>query len=147
MDFGQSPHGTHKPGDMKETQSLKCKPLQVVGANTQQTKKRQPTGDNMSVISTVSEWLSTSTYQSSNPPSIIDIDSDGDTGVHDDGIGDNGVTDLVPEDAEAELGDSYQTAAKMQAHIFLVRTIEKEWNAPIYAFYEAVPNIDYNNGW
>ena len=110
---------------MKETQSLKRKPLQVIGASAQQTKKRRPTDDNMSVISTVSEWPSTSTYQSSNPPSIIDIDSEGDTGIHDDGIGDDGVTDLVPEDAEAELGDSYQTAAKMWAHIFLVRTIEK----------------------
>ena len=125
MDFRHSPHYTHKPRDMKETQSLKCKPLQIVGASAQQTKKGQPTGDNMSVIVTVSEQPSTSTYQSSNPPSIIDIDNDGDTGVHNDGIGDDGVTDPVPEDAEAELGDSYQTAVKMRAHIFLVRMIEK----------------------
>ena len=108
---------------MKETQPLKHKPLQVIGASSQQTNKKKPTGDNMSIIST--EQLSTSTYQSSNPHSIIDIDSNGDTGIHNDGFRDNGVTDPVPEDAEAELGDSYQTAVKMQAHIFLVRTIEK----------------------
>ena len=25
--------------------------------------------------------------------------------------------------------------------------MKKEWNAPIYAFYKAVPDIGYNNGW
>ena len=83
-------------------------------------------------------------------PSIIDIDNDGDTGVHNDGIGDDGITDLVPEDAEAKLGDSYQTAAKIWAHIFLVRTIEKRMECThlcCYASYKAVPDIGYNNGW
>ena len=110
---------------MKAT--LKRKPSTFVGAGSQKPKKTRPT---------------------SKPPSIIDVDTDRDSGIHNNGPGDNGATEPVPEDEQAELGDleSYLDSCENAGSFFWSERLKNDWNAPIYAFFEAVPNVEYHDG-
>ena len=77
-------HCTHKPQDITHESHSKVQTFDVCWSRSQKPKTMQPT---------------------SKPPNIIDVDTNRDSGIHNDGPGDDGATEPVPEDEQAELGD------------------------------------------
>jgi hypothetical protein len=121
---------------MKITGALKQKAPKVITPIL--PKRRRELTDNMaSLISTSSEMpTQTSDNETVNSSTVINVDSDTDKDK------------TIDEDDDAKLGIPLflPAFAKMIYSQIISECLKKDWNAPIYAFFQPIPGIDYENG-
>ena len=118
--------------------TLKCKASKLIKAITPKKKKKVSAGDMLSLSSSEESdngngnKNSTSTGQ----PEVIEVDDN-----------DRQSDNATEEDAEAELGKLffYQSGYE-NTNISITEQLKKDWNAPIYAFFEPTPDIKYEKG-
>ena len=103
-------------------------------------KKKNLTGDTSNSITSCPE---NRCNKSSSQATVINVDTD--EGVEN--VPDDMDIESAEEDAQAELGMVTAVTLKHKLNrAHWSECLKNEWNAPIYAFFEPIPNIGYENG-
>jgi hypothetical protein len=88
----------------------------------------------ISILTLNSQVLAKAGSKTVNPkPTVIDVDDDDDE------------MESAGEDEEAELSKSIIDYCIRKSYLKLERMM-KRWTSPVYAFYQAIPNIEYIDG-
>jgi hypothetical protein len=118
------PSSKKKDGARKaSTGSLKRKASEVSKTTLPKKKKRGRTRTKDSV----------SLASDNNIDDNVDVDSDTNA-------------DIGPEDADAELSTFLYHCTKNILLLIPSERLKKDWNAPIYVFFQPIPNVDHDNG-
>ncbi|KAI0299739.1 hypothetical protein B0F90DRAFT_1817941 [Multifurca ochricompacta] len=115
-----------QPSNIAST--LKRKPSNVVSAIVPKKQKNRLTADTLSVSSMESFLEHCADKKNSSQATVVNVDSDEDIENTEEDAGVDSDEDIedTEEDANVELGQ-----------------LKKDWNAPIYAFFHPIPNVDY----
>ena len=116
----------------KVATALKRKASKIIRAVLPKKKQKGPTGDTISLLSTESTEIVTELAgNGSKEPTVVNSDNE---------------ERDIEESEDAKLGTPLFFSEKKNSDWIPSGRLKKEWNAPIYVFFQPTPNLGYDNG-